>query len=91
MKRPARAALGLCVLLCVSASARADDAAPPVVAKVEHAVVHGAKAAASGVERGVKAAARGVEKGARATGSAVKKVAGKVGGPTAASAPGAKP
>ncbi|MDE2370840.1 MAG: hypothetical protein KGN16_17865 [Burkholderiales bacterium] len=60
-----------------------------VVAHVEHAVVRGAQAAASGVERGaraaahgidiaVHAAAHGVERGAQATAHAAQVVARKV-------------
>jgi hypothetical protein len=51
-----------------------------VVGKVEHAVVKGAKVAASGVQRGAKAAAHGVEKGAKATARVGHRVAAKVTG-----------
>jgi hypothetical protein len=57
-----------------------------VVGKVEHAVVKGAKVAASGVERGAKAAAHGVETGAKATARVSRRVAAKVTG-SPASAP----
>jgi hypothetical protein len=56
-----------------------------VVGKVEHAVVKGAKVAASGVERGAKAAAHGVEKGAKATARVGHRVAAKVTGSPASS------
>jgi len=56
-----------------------------VVGKVEHAVVKGAKAAASGVERGAKAAAHGVETGANATKRVGRRVASKVTGKPASS------
>ena len=55
-------------------------AEPGVLEKVEKAVVHGAKAAASGVERGVKAAehgakvaASGVERGVKAAASGIER------------------
>ncbi len=80
------------------APASGSGAQPGVVDRVEHAVVRGAKAAASGVERGAKATARGVERGAKATARGVKRgahatanaasrVANKLGGPAASSPP----
>lgn len=54
--------------------ARPSNAAEPgVVERVEKAVVHGAKAAASGVERGLKAASKGVEHGAKVAASGVER------------------
>ncbi|MDR3390649.1 MAG: hypothetical protein P4L77_02855 [Sulfuriferula sp.] len=44
---------------------------PGVMSKVEHAVEHGAKVAATGVEHGVKAAGRGIERGAKAAGRGI--------------------
>jgi hypothetical protein len=61
-----------------------------VVGKVEHAVVKGAKVAASGVERGAKAAAKGVKRGAQATGRVGHRVAAKVVGSPASSPASAK-
>ena len=61
-------------------ASRAEEAAPStqggataVVEKVEKAIEHGAKAAASGVERGVKVAASGVERGVKAAASGVQR------------------
>ena len=51
----------------------ASGTAPGVIARVEKAIVRGARAAANGVERGAKAAARGIERGAKATASGVKR------------------
>ena len=65
------AALALALTAGVAAAAEA----PSTVEKVEQAVVHGAQAAASGVERGVKAAASGVERGAKAATRGVKAAA----------------
>jgi type IV secretory pathway TrbL component len=48
------------------AAASLPDKAKAVAVKVEAAIEHGAKAAASGVERGAKAAAHGVQVGAEA-------------------------
>lgn len=92
--------LGACCALLGSAQAE-ESAAPAsnsdgVVSKVEHAVTHGAKAAAEGVEKGVGYAARGVEKGAHAaahgievganaTARVAKRVANKVGGKSSSS------
>lgn len=78
---------------------RAAEADTPVIVKVERAVVHGAKTAASGVERGVKAAASGVARGARAAAGGIEKgaqttarVVNKVAGPSgAALAPHGRP
>jgi hypothetical protein len=72
--------LGTSLVIMASAlPARADEAAaantaqPGVVQRVEGAVTHGAKAAASGIERGVKAAASGIERGAKAAASGVQR------------------
>jgi hypothetical protein len=93
------AVLSLALSLCAMGSARADvqeaaastaSSAKGVAHKVEKAVVHGVKAAASGVahgvgvaasgvERGAHAAGKGIQRGAAATGRAVKHVAHKVG------------
>jgi len=99
MRRLAVMSLSLALSLCAMGSARADvheaaastaSSAKGVAHKVEKAVVHGVKAAASGVahgvgvaasgvERGAHAAGKGIQRGAAATGRAVKHVAHKVG------------
>ncbi len=54
------------------AHASSSTAEPGVLQRVEKAVVHGAKAAASGVERGLKAANKGVEHGVKAAAGGVE-------------------
>ena len=66
------------ILLSVAATAKAsagsDGAtASGVVTEVGEAIVHGAKAAASGVARGTHAAARGIEHGAKAAETGVQR------------------
>jgi hypothetical protein len=85
-------AIGSMFIAASCAFAAASEPAPAntgssggVVGKVEHAVVKGAKAAASGVERGAKAAAHGVETGANATKRVGRRVASKVTGKPASS------
>jgi hypothetical protein len=94
MKTVLRAAVaaGSMFIAASCAFAAASEPAPAntgssggVVGKVEHAVVKGAKAAASGVERGAKAAAHGVETGAKATARVGRRVAAKVTGSPASS------
>lgn len=96
MKTLAKSALTLCSFLALIGAHAEEGSAPAgngegVVGKVEHAVTHGVKTAAEGVEKGVGYAARGVEKGAHAaahgievganaTARVVKRVANKVGG-----------
>ncbi|MFO1337336.1 MAG: hypothetical protein U1F53_03735 [Burkholderiaceae bacterium] len=74
-------ALALFVLAGLAAPCQAaepEPQAPSVVEKVEHAIEHGAQAAASGVQRGAKAAARGVERAASATARGVHAAASGV-------------
>lgn len=57
------------LLMSVPAMAADDEAGstPSTLQKVEGAVEHGVRAAASGVAHGVHAAASGIERGAKAT------------------------
>jgi hypothetical protein len=88
----AAAVVGSMFIAASGAFAAASEPAPAnsgssggVVGKVEHAVVKGAKAAASGVQRGAKAAAHGVETGAKATARVGRRVGAKVTGSPASS------
>jgi hypothetical protein len=93
-----RVAMLAFTIACLATLAAAGEPPAPaaepstaVVAKVEHAVERGAKAAASGIERGAKAAehgikvgihaaARGVETGAKAVARVADSVADRVRG-----------
>jgi hypothetical protein len=68
-----------------SAESSTAGSKPGVLAKVEHSVARGAKAAASGIERGAKAAGRGIKRGVSATARTADRVTGKLRRPAASS------
>jgi hypothetical protein len=61
-----------------SAESSTAGSKPGVLAKVEHSVARGAKAAASGIERGAKAAGHGIKRGVSATARTADRVTGKL-------------